>query len=124
VRRNEIEYEQETSLPMAKVLSRLEDVKRLGPGYYEATCPLDECRSKRLLVIEGEDDRALIECDDGCWLYEIVPALGLTVEDLFNCIDDIYIGTTDPKHQPPESLRADRLLNEDPLTTGDRGGVI
>ena len=106
--RSQQEYEKETSLPMAKVLVRLEGVKQLGPGYYEATCPLDDCRSRRLLVIEGADDRAMIECDDGCWLSQMVPALGLTAEDLFNSIDDIYIGTTAAKYQPPESQHSDR----------------
>lgn len=68
--------------------------------------PLDDCRSRRLLVIEGADDRAMIECDDGCWLSQMVPALGLTAEDLFNSIDDIYIGTEAPRYESPENLRA------------------
>jgi len=102
------EYLNETSYPVATVLSRLEGVRRLGPGYYEAICPTGECREKLLLVIEGADDRALVECDEGCWLYQIVSLLGLTADDLFNVIDDIYIGTTAAKYQPPESLRDER----------------
>ncbi len=98
------EYLGETSEPVATVLSRLKGVKRLCPGYYEAICPLEDCQRKQLLVIEGEDERAMIECDDGCWLSEIVPALGLTVEDLFRSIDDIYIGTTAPKYEPPREV--------------------
>ena len=96
-----VDYSRETSEPVAKVLSRLEGVKRLGPGYYEAICPTDDCREKRLLVIEGADDRALVECDDGCWLEDIVLALGLTAEDLFMCIDDIYIGSDSPRYPKP-----------------------
>ena len=103
-----MEYLQETSEPVATFLSRLEGVKRLGPGYYEAICPTGECREKRLLVIEGADDRALVECDEGCWLHQIVSTLGLTADDLFKCIDDIYIGTTAAKYQPPESQHSDR----------------
>jgi len=54
-----------------------------------------------LMVSEAVDGRALIECEDGCWLYELVPALGLTVEDLFMCIDDIYIGSDAPAYPLP-----------------------
>jgi len=84
----------------------VEGVKRLSAGYYEATCPTGECREKRLLVIEGVDDRALVECDEGCWLHQIVSALGLTADDLFKCIDDIYIGSEAPKYDKPEDLQA------------------
>jgi len=114
VKSNEMEYLWETSEPMTTVLSRLKGVKRLGPGYYEAICPLEECRGKQLLVIEGADGRAMIECDDGCWLSQIVPALGLTVEDLFNCIDDIYVGTSAPRYEPPrEVLERARISQEE-----------
>jgi hypothetical protein len=85
---------------MARVLSRLEGVRRLSEGYYESICPLGDCPDGRLLVVEGEDDRALIECDDGCWLSQIVPTQGLHAEDLFKSIDDIYIGTIAPKYEP------------------------
>ena len=96
----------------------------MGPGSYEASCPVDKGSSKRLRVVEAEDGRAHVECDDGCWLSEIIPALGLTADDLFKCIDDIYIGTEAPRFEPPEGLRADRLLDEDPPATGDCGGAI
>jgi hypothetical protein len=96
--------DQKKSEPVAKVLSRLQSVERLCQGHYQAPCPLHEDSSYMLTVSEAEDGRALIECDDGCWLSQIVPALGLTVEDLFQCIDDIYIGSAAPAYpRPPAS---------------------
>ena len=94
-----MDYLTETSYPVAKVLSRLKGVRRISVGHYEATCPVHKENSLPLRVIEGKDDRALVECDDGCWLSEIVPALGLHVEDLFQCIDDIYIGSDSPRYE-------------------------
>jgi len=103
------EYMQETSEPVATVLSRLAGVKRLGPGFYEADNPLDTCRGNRVLVIEGKDDRAVIRCYDGSWLHQSVSTLGLHVEDLFRGNDDIIlIGSAAPKYEPPESLKTDR----------------
>ena len=106
-----VDYSQETSEPVATVLSRLEGVERLGPGNYEATCPVHKGGSKHLRVVEAKDGRAVVECENGCWLSEIVPALGLHLEDLFECIDDIYIGSEAPLHDPPnrwvEKDRAD-----------------
>ena len=93
------DYDLETSGPVATVLSRLKDVRRLCEGHYQAPCPLN-C-GHMLMVSEAVDGRALIECEDGCWLYELVPALGLTVEDLFMCIDDIYIGNEAPAYPSP-----------------------
>ena len=86
-------FQDEVSGPVAKVLSRLNNVRRLCLGHYQAPCPLHEDGSHLLTVSEAVDARALIECSDGCWLHEIVPALGLTAEDLFMTIDDIYIGS-------------------------------
>ena len=102
MRRSELESEQETSGPVAKVLSRLKEVDKLGPGSYEATCPVHKGSSKRLRVVEAEDGRAVVECENGCWLYEMVPALGLHLEDPFECIDDIYIGSEAPLHESPK----------------------
>jgi len=89
----------DTSEPVLRVLNALSGVQRLSRGHYQAPCPLDPKHTLR--VIEGADERALVECDDGCWLNELVPALGLTVEDLFRSIDDIYIGSAAPAYPPP-----------------------
>ena len=72
-------YLEETTLPVAKVLSRLEDVELASPGWYRARCPAC-ANGTQLTVIEGRDGRVLLECDDGCWLYEIVTALGLATQ--------------------------------------------
>ena len=100
----ETKFDVETSEPVNKVLSRLDDVRRLGAGHYVARCPSHDDTSIPLRIIEGEDGRALVECDDGCWLSDLVPALGLTVEDLFQSIDDIYIGSAAPKYEAPQRI--------------------
>ena len=101
---SDAKFDVKTSEPVNKVLSRLEEVRRIGPGHYVAKCPIHDDTSIPLRVIEGEDDRALVECDDGCWLCDLVPALGLTVEDLFQCIDDIYIGSAAPRYEAPQRI--------------------
>ena len=101
----QVEDYEETSEPVRRVLRKLRGVRRLCRGHYQAPCPLNKGGSYMLTVSEAVDGRALIECEDGCWLSEIVPALGLTVEDLFRCIDHIYIGDAAPAYPPP-MLRA------------------
>jgi len=96
-----MDYYKETSEPVATVLSRLQGVKKMAPGWYEAVCPTHNDPAKPLRVIEAVDERAVVECEDHCWLYEIVAALGLRAEDLFMLIDDIYIGSEAPKYPSP-----------------------
>ena len=73
-----LESQIETSEPVRRVLRKLRGVRRLCRGHYQAPCPLDP--SNMLTVSEGKDGRAMIECDDCCWLCEIVPALGLATQ--------------------------------------------
>jgi hypothetical protein len=50
-----------------------------------ARCPAHEDSSPSLSVTEGKDgDRAVLHCHAGCTIEQIVAALGLTVNDLFD----------------------------------------
>lgn len=64
-------------------LSRLEGVRRTGPGRWMAKCCFHEDRSPSLSVGEGDDGRILIKCFAGCPPNEILGAVGLTLNDLF-----------------------------------------
>ena len=65
------------------LLSKLEKVKRTGPGTWTSRCPGHDDRGPSLSVRELEDGRTLVHCHAGCAVHEVVGAVGLTLSDLF-----------------------------------------
>jgi hypothetical protein len=65
------------------ILSRLEKVKRVGDGVWQACCPSHDDRSPSLRIRETDDGKILVKCFAGCGASEIVGAVGLTLESLF-----------------------------------------
>lgn len=65
------------------LLSKLDKVKRTGPGRYLACCPAHDDKSPSLTVRELDDGRVLVHCFAGCSVEEILSAVGLTFSDLF-----------------------------------------
>lgn len=65
------------------LLSRLEKVKRVGDGVWQACCPSHDDRSPSLRIKEAEDGKILVKCFAGCGAAEIVGAVGLSLEALF-----------------------------------------
>jgi hypothetical protein len=65
------------------LLSRLDRVKRTGPGRYQARCPAHADKGPSLAVRELDDGRVLIHCFAGCDVHEVVQAVGMTLSDLF-----------------------------------------
>lgn len=65
------------------LLSRLDRVKRTGPGKWSARCPAHDDRGPSLSVRELDDGRLLLHCFAGCSVAEVVGAVGLTLGDLF-----------------------------------------
>lgn len=65
------------------LLSRLERVKRTGPGRWMARCPAHKDRRASLSVRELDDGRVLAHCFAGCEISAVVNAAGLQLEDLF-----------------------------------------
>lgn len=65
------------------LLSRLDRVKRTGPGRWQARCPAHDDKGPSLTVRELDDGRVLLHCFAGCDVHEVVAAAGLTLSDLF-----------------------------------------
>lgn len=78
--------------PVARVLDRLQRVKRRGPSRWTASCPTAQHprgdRSAGLSIAEGADGRALVYCFAGCDLDDILAAIRLESRDLFVPRDD------------------------------------
>ncbi len=66
----------------AELLSRLEGVRATGTDQWVARCPAHEDKSPSLSITE-KDDRVLIHCHAGCYVNEVVDAVGLKITDLF-----------------------------------------
>lgn len=65
------------------LLSRLEKVKRTGPGRYQARCPAHQDRGPSLTIRELDDGRVLLHCFAGCAVHDVLSAVGLDMSDLF-----------------------------------------
>lgn len=68
-------------------LSRLNRVRQLSDGQYQASCPTamhtHGDRSAGLSIKAADDGRVLVFCHAGCHAELIAQALGLTLSDLF-----------------------------------------
>jgi hypothetical protein len=69
--------------PADKVLGRLRQVKRTGPGRWIASCPTREDRHPSLAVRELDDGRILLHDFGGDDVAEILASIGLDLRDLF-----------------------------------------
>jgi len=67
---------------ISEFLARLDKVKSLGNGKFQALCP-NHADTKPSLSITQSKDRILIHCLAGCSPEAIVSKLGLTMADLF-----------------------------------------
>jgi hypothetical protein len=65
------------------LLSRLQHVKRTGPGKWSASCPTREDKSPSLAVRELDDGTLLLHDFGGDSVEAIVGAIGLGLSDLF-----------------------------------------
>ena len=65
------------------LLSRLEFVKQIREGRWQARCPAHNDRTPSLAVSEGNDGRILVHCHSGCGANDILTAIGLQFDDLF-----------------------------------------
>jgi hypothetical protein len=91
------------SRPVQQLLERLERVE-IRNGSYQALCPAHEDREPSLNLSEGEDGRALIKCFAGCTSEQIIDALGLRKNDLFehrNGSPALRRKPSGPPAQPP-----------------------
>ena len=65
------------------LLSRLDGVRRTGPGRYLARCPAHEDKSPSLSIRELDDGRVLLHDFAGCSVDEVLGAIGLNFDALF-----------------------------------------
>lgn len=65
------------------LLSRLENVKRTGPGRYIARCPAHADKRASLTVRELDSGVLLVHDFAGCSVEEVVAAVGLDMAALF-----------------------------------------
>jgi hypothetical protein len=66
-----------------KLLSRLQRVKRTGPGKWVASCPTREDKSPSLAIRELDDGRVLLHDFGGDSVEAILGAVGLSFTDLY-----------------------------------------
>lgn len=92
----------------ARLLERLEGVRRVGDDRWIARCPAHDDRHPSLNIRVGrEGDRVVMHCKAGCTNVDICGALGITLRDLFDDPRQFRVG------QRPKPLAADllRVLN-------------
>jgi hypothetical protein len=65
------------------LLSRLNKVKRTGPGKWIACCPAHQDHHPSMGVRELDDGRVLIRCYTGCSVTDILSTVGLEFDALF-----------------------------------------
>lgn len=65
------------------LLSRLEKVRRTGPGRWLARCPAHGDRGPSLSIRELEDQRILVHDFGGCTVEAVLAAVNLQFSDLF-----------------------------------------
>ena len=68
----------------AKILDRLDRVKRTGMGRWIACCPAHDDRRPSLHVRELDDGRVLLHDFGGCDIGAVLAAVGLELRDLFD----------------------------------------
>ena len=66
-----------------KLLSRLQRVKRTGPGKWIASCPTREDKSPSLAIREMDDGTVLLHDFGGDSVEAILGAVGLSFSDLY-----------------------------------------
>jgi hypothetical protein len=65
------------------ILSRIDAVRRVGPGRWLARCPAHDDRRASLSLRELDDGRVLVHDFAGCAVEEVLAAAGLTFDALY-----------------------------------------
>lgn len=71
------------TLPVEKLLPRLDKLRPNGNGKWLACCPAHDDRSPSLSIREADDGRLLVHCFAGCPAADVVAAVGLSLADLY-----------------------------------------
>jgi hypothetical protein len=92
------------------LLSRLEKVRPLGNGKFEACCPAHQDKKPSLGITLFDTDKIGLKCWAGCSVSEIVAAVGLELSSLMPESVDYKKGAKPPRFNKYELF--DRLLHE------------
>ena len=65
------------------LISRLEGVRKTGPGRWVARCPAHADRSPSLSIRELDDGRVLLHCFADCGVADVLSAVGLDFSALY-----------------------------------------
>ena len=65
------------------LLSRLDGVRKHGPGRWSARCPAHDDKSPSLSIRETPEGKVLLHCHAECAVADVVAAVGLDLSDLF-----------------------------------------
>jgi len=65
------------------LLSRLDRVRKRGPGQWSARCPAHDDKGPSLSIHETPEGVVLLHCFADCKVADVVAALGLNLADLF-----------------------------------------
>ena len=80
--------------PVENLLPRLNGVRQIGDRW-EACCPCHDDQQQSLCISRGDDGRALVHCQAGCEVNDIIETVGLTMRNLFS--DNGRNGNGQPK---------------------------
>ena len=117
-------------------LQKLEKVKPIGNGKWQACCPAHNDKSPSLGVKLTDDGKILIHCFGGCAVAEIVAAVGLELSDLMPANAKYQKGVRSPRFNKYEmfdrlafesiilSLAVRQLLNFQDLSPKDLSRVV
>ena len=105
------------------LLSRLDKVRKTGPGRWNARCPAHDDKSPSLTVRELDDGRILIHCFTGCSPADVLAAVGLEFADLFPP-DSRAIGHANPERRPFPAADVLRALNRETLIVAAAAGFL
>jgi hypothetical protein len=117
-----------------KFTSRLEGVKRTGPGRFVAKCPNHNDKSPSLTAAE-KDGRIVFHCFAGCPPADVLAAVGLTFSDLYPERPTFKKGSRSAAFNPYDVLKclaresgivalaAAQISTGHPLTTADADRV-
>ena len=69
--------------PVQVILDKLEGVRPTSENQWEALCPAHEDQHASLSIGRGDDGQALVHCQAGCAVTDVLAKIDLTQADLF-----------------------------------------
>ena len=70
-------------MPLSDLLSHVKKLQKSGPKSWMCLCPSHDDRSRSMKITQSDNGKVLINCFAGCTPIEILDAVGLTIDDLF-----------------------------------------